>query len=407
LAIKAAQRFFNKKAWQFLRFAFLIFKYFPYGGVQRDMLRIARQLVGMGNSVDIYTMSWDGPLPEQGLPGTGISVHIVEAHGLLNHKRYEDFIRHALGAIQDAAPSLVVGFNRTPGLDAYFAADPCFEERARRERGFFYRLLGRYRSFAACERAVFDREGHCEILTLTPDAKDAFQRWYGTPDNRFHLLTPYLSAERMALRERAQMRARARQEFGLSADDRILLMVGSGFERKGLDRAIIGLASLPPEVRARTHLLVVGEGNEKKFKGMAEVLGVTANLHIAQGRTDVPELMQGADLLVHPAHHEMAGHVILEAMASGLPVLLNENCGYAFHVQKAQAGRLLPTPFDQEDFNRNLAEMLGSNTQETWRENGIAYTRDMMRANDGGAEAAILIGLAKDKLTRENAHVAH
>ncbi len=387
-----------------MRFAFLIFKYFPFGGVQRDMLRIAKQLAALGNTVDIYTMAWDGALPSEESPGAAINVHLIKADGILNHKRYESFIRHALGAIQDAPPSLVVGFNRTPGLDAYFAADPCFEERARQERGFFYRLLGRYRSFAACERAVFDKDGHCEILTLTPDAKHAFQRWYGTPDHRFHLLTPYLSAERMALRDRAQMRARARQEFGLSADDRILLMVGSGFERKGLDRAVIGLASLPAEVRAKTHLLVVGEGNAKKFEDMAAVMSVTANLHIAQGRADVPELMQGADLLVHPAHHEMAGHVILEAMASGLPVLLNDNCGYAFHVEKAQAGRLLATPFQQEDFNDYLADMLGSELLEKWRENGIAYTKDMMKANDGGAEAAILIGLAKQKMSKDAAN---
>ena len=125
--------------------------------------------------------------------------------------------------------------------------------------------------------------------------------------------------------------------------------------------------------------------------------GVAANFHIAQGRADVPELMQGADILVHPAHHEMAGHVILEAMASGLPVLPNAVCGYAFHVQQAQAGRLVPAPFLQHEFNRLLLEMLTSAKLEMWRENGIRYTKDMMKANDGGAEATILTKLAERK----------
>ncbi len=356
------------------------------------MLRIARELVRSGNTVDIYTMSWEGELPE-----AGITAHLIKAGGLLNHKRYENFIRQGLAEVKNGDFDLVVGFNRMPGLDAYFAADPCYEERARKHRSFFYRLLSRYRSFAASERAVFDANGKCEIMTLTPDAKTVFQHWYGTQDSRFHLLPPYLSAERMALKDRAAMRARVRQEFGLGAQDNILLMVGSGFERKGLDRAILGLTALPPALRSKTHLLVVGEGNEKYFKRMAKDLGVAANFHIAQGRTDVPELMQGADLLVHPAHHEMAGHVILEAMASGLPVLLNDNCGYAFHVQQAQAGWLVPGPFQQDEFDLYLAEMLTSGLLETWRENGIRYAQELMKANDGGAEAAILTALAERK----------
>ncbi len=360
------------------------------------MLRIARELARSGHTVDIYTMSWESDLPEK-----GITVHLIKASGLLNHKRYENFIRQALAEIKNMHFDLVVGFNRMPGLDAYFAADPCFEERARTERSFFYRLLSRYRSFAASERAVFEANGKCEIMILTPDAKTVFRRWYGTSDSRFHLLSPYLSAERMVLKDRTEMRTRLRQEFGLTAQDNVLLMVGSGFERKGLDRAILGLAALPLAVRSKTYLLVVGEGNEKHFNRMAEGLGVATNLHIAQGRTDVPELMQGADLLVHPALHEMAGHVILEAMASGLPVLPNAVCGYAFHVKQAQAGRLVPAPFQQHEFNRLLLEMLTSDKLEMWRKNGISYTQELMKANDGSAEAAILIALAERKKVKK------
>lgn len=363
------------------------------------MLRIARELVRSGHTVDIYTMSWEGDLPE-----AGITAHLIKADGLLNHKRYESFIRQVLAEIKNSRFDLIVGFNRMPGLDTYFAADPCYEERARNERGFFYRWLGRYRSFAACERAVFQPHGKCEIMTLTPDAKTVFRQWYGTSDSRFHLLPPYLSAERMALKDRTEMRTRVRLEFGLTAQDNILLMVGSGFERKGLDRAILGLAALPADIRSKTHLLVVGEGNEKYFNRMAKDLGVAASLHIAQGRADVPELMQGADILVHPALHEMAGHVILEAMASGLPVLPNAVCGFAFHVKQAKAGRLVPAPFQQHEFNRLLLAMLTSGELEMYRENGIRYAQELMKANDGGAEAAILIGLAKREPKKEAAN---
>ena len=58
---------------------------------------------------------------------------------------------------------------------------------------------------------------------------------------------------------------------------------------------------------------------------------------------------------MHPAYiAEIAGNVILEAVISGLPVLVTESCGYAFHVEKAIAGLLVRLPFRQDDFNEKL-----------------------------------------------------
>ncbi|MCC4119214.1 hypothetical protein LLG90_28195, partial [Aromatoleum toluclasticum] len=54
----------------------------------------------------------------------------------------------------------IVGFNKMPGLDVYYAADPCFEDKARRLRKPLYRYSPRYRHFSAYERAVFAPEVH-------------------------------------------------------------------------------------------------------------------------------------------------------------------------------------------------------------------------------------------------------
>ncbi len=64
-------------------------------------------------------------------------------------------------------------------------------------------------------------------------------------------------------------------------------------------------------------------------------------IDISPGRDDGPRFYLGADLFVHPVYiAETAGNVILEAVISGLPVLGTELCGYAFHVEKANAGVL-------------------------------------------------------------------
>ena len=130
---------------------------------------------------------------------------------------------------------------------------------------------------------------------------------------------------------------------------------------------------------------------------MAQKLGVSDQLVIAKGRADIPWLMQGADLYVHPAYRENTGLVILEALAAGLPALVTETCGYGHHVLDADAGMVAAAPFDQQAFNTLFAQMLVSPETERWRQNGIAYASKLMQANDGRAEANILLTLASQK----------
>lgn len=375
-----------------MKFAFVIFKFFPFGGAQRDMMRIARECVKRGHEVHVYTLSWEGPVPAD-----GIRSHVIPSKGWSNHRRYRDFIRQVQSRIAAEHFDLVVGFNRMPGLDVYFAADPCFIERAHAHRGWLYRLTGRYRFFAECEEAVFSTGAKCEILLLSLNEKAVFQRWYVTPEARFHLLPPVISAERFALGDRAEIRASVRIELGFDVDDRLLLLVGSGFKTKGLDRAILALAALPQELKSRTRLLAVGQDNPRFFRKMAEQSGVSSQVHIVAGRDDVPRLMQAADLLVHPAYRENTGLVLLEAMASGLPVLASDVCGYAFHVTQSGAGALANSPFEQIAFNKQLEGMLTSAQQPEWRERGLHYAAELMAANDGSAETVILQDFARRK----------
>ncbi|HEX5539040.1 MAG TPA: glycosyltransferase family 4 protein [Methylophilaceae bacterium] len=385
-----------------MKFAFLIFKYFPFGGMQRDMLRIANELVKQGHTVDIFTISWQGELPE-----CAINVHVMPVRGLLNFKRYQRFIDQAHARIEAAAQSgnkvdLIVGFNRMRGLDAYFGADPCYIERAHVQRGPLYRLTSRYRWFAECERLIFSADSRCEILLLSETQKLDFQRWYRTPAERFHFIPPYLSATRLALQDKAAMRAHLRNAFGFAAGDFVFLLVGSGFYMKGLDRALKALAALSPDLRAGVRLVAVGQDNPKPFLRMAQKLGVAEHLYISKGRADIPQLMQGADIYVHPGYHENTGLVILEALASGLPVLVTASCGYASHVESAQAGFVAPMPFDQRNFDKLFHTMLVSEQRSTWSRNGRDYAQKIMEANDGSAEANILIRLATHKNRQNN-----
>lgn len=367
-----------------VKLAFCLPEYFPYGGLQSNCLRIAERLVAGGHQVDLYTRDWQGPVPE------GCHVEIIGVKALTNHGKNLAFARKFGQVLEKGAYDGVVGFMKIPGLDVYYAADPCFQARANARRLWIYRLSGRYRTSVALERSVFGPAAGTEILMLADGEIENYARCHGTPRERFHLLPPAVPRDRIAGKDAGKIREALRVEFGLGAGDILLLSVGSGFKTKGVDRTLRALAALPVSLRARTSLMVIGQGNAKRFERLARRLGVADRVRFMGGRSDVRRFLFGADLLVHPALSENTGNVLLEAMVAGLPVLTTANCGYAPHVDRAGAGTVLPQPFDQRRLNEALREMLEGSCLDEWRRNGIAYGRNEDLYSRPEAAAAII-----------------
>jgi len=350
-----------------MNIAFCLYKYFPYGGLQRDFLRIACYLAGRGHQIRVYCLGWQGDIPE------GFDVRYVPATGITNHLRDQRFIDWMHEDLRREPVDLLVGMNKVPGLDLYYAADSCFEDKARTERGALYRLGGRYRFFAGCEQAVFKRGVKTQILLISETEQQKFVRYYQTEPERMHMLPPGISRDRRAPDNAAEVCQQFRDEFGVADDENLLLFVGSGFIKKGLDRAITALSRLPETLRNKTRLFVIGQDKPNRFIRLTEQLGVARQVRFFQGRDDIPRFLLGADFLIHPAIDEAAGIVLLEAVVAGLPVLVTDVCGYAHHIDKAGAGQLIPTPFDQQAFNRQLEAALQSEEREQWQRNGLAY----------------------------------
>ncbi|QGZ28687.1 glycosyltransferase family 4 protein [Stutzerimonas stutzeri] len=351
-----------------MQLAFILYKYFPFGGLQRDFMRIALECQRRGHDVRVYTMIWEGDVPD------GFEVLIAPVKALFNHTRNERFTEWVEQDLLKRPVSRVIGFNKMPGLDVYYAADPCFEEKAQTLRNPIYRRWGRYKHFAEYERAVFEPRSNTDILMISEVQQPLFVKHYATPPERFHLLPPGIALDRRAPADAAGIRAAFREEFELDNDELLLVQIGSGFKTKGLDRTLKALASLPRALKKRTRLFVIGQDDPKPFLLQAKTLGVSAQVEFLKGRSDIPRFLLGADLLIHPAYNENTGTVLLEALVAGLPVLVTDVCGYAHYITDADCGRVVPSPYQQGDLDRMLAEMLEDNVQRSrWARNALAY----------------------------------
>lgn len=354
--------------------AFCLYKYFPFGGLQRDFMRIARTVAGRGHQVRVYTQSWQGECPEE------FELIVVPVRKRTNHGRNAEYYQWVKAHLAQHPVARVVGFNKMPDLDIYYAADVCYAEKVAQEKGFFYRLTSRYRHYAAFERATFEQGKKTQLLMLTDKQIADFQRHYQTEPERFHILPPGIYPDRKYSEQIADSRRLYREKNRIGEDQNFVLQVGSDFNRKGVARTIEAIAALPDALRQNTLLFVVGQDKPGSFAALAAKLGIKENVHFFAGRSDVAELMAAADLLVHPAKQEAAGIVLLEAVAAGLPVIVTEVCGYAPYIADARCGVVINEPFSQAALNKTLADALGTPSRlSEWATNARHYadTQDL------------------------------
>ena len=160
----------------------------------------------------------------------------------------------------------------------------------------------------------------------------------------------------------------------LADDELLLVQIGSGFKTKGVDRSLKALAALPPALKKRTRLFVIGQDDPKVFQLQSSALGLGDHVTFMKGRSDIPRFLLGADLLIHPAYNENTGTVLLEALVAGLPVLVSAVCGYAHYIAEADSGLVLDEPFEQAQLNGYLIRMLKDDAARSiWGRNGLAF----------------------------------
>ncbi len=338
-----------------MKFAFILYRYFPHGGLQCDMMRMLQEALRRGHSVDLYCRDWRADEP----PPDGCRFIPVRSGGMSNHgkmKKFSDTVQKMLAGIHYDA---VVAFNRVAGGDLYFAADNCLAvEWKEKHSPWILKWSPRYRTFLELERTVCNLEHGSRILYIVPRQKEQYQAAYGLPDDRFRYLPPGMNIACRQPENWRELRAKKRRELNIKDDELLLMIIGSDFQRKGGDRLLYAAASLPDKIRSRLKVCLIGACSPAGFDSLAESLGIRDKVLFTGGRNDVPELLQAGDLMIHPARSESAGNVLIEAIAAGLPVVTNKVCGFWNFPAEIDPALVIGEQFVQEELNTAVAYAL-------------------------------------------------
>lgn len=180
--------------WKIVKIAFCLFKYFPYGGLQRDFLRIARLCAARGHQVVVYTMEWQGEIPEN------LNVTVIPCNNFTNHYKAVYFsakVNRILAEFDNKA-DLVIGFNKMPGLDIYYCADTCYAVKVNEQKSslikVFYKITKRYKSYKKLEEQVFLNK-NTKLLFLSENEQEIYKTKYNL-ENNYYLLSPNIDKKR-------------------------------------------------------------------------------------------------------------------------------------------------------------------------------------------------------------------
>jgi UDP-glucose:(heptosyl)LPS alpha-1,3-glucosyltransferase len=339
-----------------MKFLLAIYRYNPFGGLQRDTLRLIRELTGRGHKVVVFTTAWDGPEPPAGTELEYASASKLRSNHA-NMTKYAEAFRNRL---EQRDFDVSVAMSRIPGADFHFAADVCMKVYwSNLHSAFALRLNPRYAAYLRLERAVAAPPSKTRIACIAQTQMRDYAAAYGTEPDRMFLLPPGMdqACRRPPEPEAHAIRAGVRRSNSAQSGDTVILIVSNSIYNKGTDRAIAAVAALPDGMKKTIRLWFVGNLPEKRIMKALRKAGI-AGQSVLLGQTDgVRDFMLGADLFLHPARNESAGSALIEALAAGLPALTTDICGFAPFVSNA-TGTVLKSPFRQDELVRMLSDML-------------------------------------------------
>jgi glycosyltransferase involved in cell wall biosynthesis len=133
-----------------------------------------------------------------------------------------------------------------------------------------------------------------------------------------------------------------RAELGARPGEVVVAMVGRFSPFKGQLESVEAFARAARDVPAARLVFVGDGGNIADVRARAQSLGIRSRVTFLGLRNDVPSLLSGFDIFIHPSYADPCPLAVLEAQAAGLPVVAFAEGGIPEIVQNGTTGILAP-----------------------------------------------------------------
>lgn len=223
------------------------------------------------------------------------------------------------------------------------------------------RLLLRHQVLLRLEHDYFVNHRPRAILCTSQREVDDLNRLYRVPREILHVMPNGFDGNLFSPERRHRDRAAMRRVIGAADDDIVVLIVANEWHRKGLGTLIEAVGALDDR---RVRLDLVGLRAPDDYRPLAQRLGLADRLHWHGPSNDVARFHAAADVFALPTTYEPFGLVIIESMASGLPVIASRLAGASPAIRDGDNGLLLDDPRDASRLTAQLGRLLDPGERE-------------------------------------------
>jgi UDP-glucose:(heptosyl)LPS alpha-1,3-glucosyltransferase len=277
------------------------------------------------------------------------------------------FGRACLKALAGAGHEVTVGFDKVWGVDILYPQGGLYRATAQHNllkyrRPWVRRLVGwlkaldpAHRSFLALEKRQYLGKQRPLVVAISDMVRQHFQEIYQIGSEDLRLVRLATDPDRFSEVDRPRRRIEWRQAWGIGPEKIVALFAGLNYRLKGLEPLLHAVRRLPePQFR----LLVAGHPHTADYEKMARRLGVADRVRFVGYVADMRNGYFAADLFVHPTFYDPCSHVVLEAMACGLPVVTSRYNGASELLHPPREGYVIDDPHDHEKLAGCLTQLL-------------------------------------------------
>jgi len=334
------------------------------GGTERDLFQTAEGLRDLGHEVHLFCSEFGVK------PPAGVSAHRVPVLPFGRTLRLWTFAWLAPRIIKNVGCDVVVSFGRLLRQDVLRSGGGThrgFLERLGQEGGLRRRLWQSisvyHRSLLLLESRQFQVNGSAKIIAVSEEVKSDIVRHYSVPTDKVVVVYNGVDQNRFHPSKRAEVRESIRERWKIPLDSPLVLFVGSGFRRKGLDRILSIWKS--PRLRD-VFLLVVGDDARiNRYLSLASSIA-PGRIVFTGRRDDIENYYAAADVVALPALQEGFGNVVMEALASGLPVLVSRDVGAAEIIHGPLVQGIVDRVEDLRELEEKLLLLLAASRDPDW-----------------------------------------
>jgi glycosyltransferase involved in cell wall biosynthesis/peptidoglycan/xylan/chitin deacetylase (PgdA/CDA1 family) len=225
------------------------------------------------------------------------------------------------------------------------------------------RLRSRRNGSLALTQRQFANRGQT-VLALARFIVDDLQRLHGFSPEQIRLVYNGVDTKRFSPQNRATLREPLRHRLGIRDDIMVALIVAHNFRLKGVPTVLRAMRELT-RAGLPVHTLVVGGKSLGGWRHAASRLGVRKTVTFVGSTDDTTPYYAAADVFVHPTYYDPCSLVLLEAAASGLPIITtNRFNGVSELLCDGTDSLSLSDPNDAAELARHMRVLLDHSTRQ-------------------------------------------